>query len=243
MKIRGSVIFITGAAQRIGRSLALDLASRGAKLVVHYGQSSRQARSLQTQVEKKYQGILKLVQGDLTRFEEVQRVAREAWEAFGHVDVLINNASTFFPTPLGKVSEQDWDNLFSVNAKAPFFLSEFLGLRMKKARGGKILQMADWAAHRPYLGYLPYCASKAALLCLSQGLAKSLAPQVQVNSVLLGPILWKDQDEDTRLEVLKKIPLSRTGHPRDVVNAVRFFIENDFMTGAELHVDGGRHVE
>lgn len=243
MKLQNAVIFITGSAKRVGKAMALDFASRGARLIVHYHSSSKEAGKLKHQVEKKWGTPLGLIRGDLSQSDEIKRIAMEAWECFGRVDVLINNASTFYPTPLGKVKDEQWEDLFRVNAKAPFFLSQILGRKMKQRGKGKIINMGDWAAHRPYQGYIPYCASKAALLAVSEGLAKTLAPEVQVNAVLPGPILWKDQDEKTRREVVKKTPLARTGTPEDVVSAVRFFIEgNDFMTGSELHVDGGRAI-
>lgn len=243
MKLKNAVIFITGSAKRVGRAMVLDFAARGAKVIVHYHSSSKEAGKLKHQVEKKWKTSLGLVQGDLSQTDEIKRIGQEAWDCFGKIDVLINNASTFYPTPLGKVKDEQWEDLFRVNAKAPFFLSQILGKKMKQRGKGKIINIGDWAAHHPYQGYIPYCASKAALLAVSEGLAKSLAPEVQVNAVLPGPILWKDQDEKTRRDVVKKTPLKRTGKPEDVVSAVRFFIEgNDFMTGSELHVDGGRSI-
>lgn len=211
--------------------------------MIHFNRSSKEARSLQKQVENKVGGKVKLLQGDLSDFSDLKRVGEEAWKSWGRLDVLINNASTFIPTPLGKVSEAQWNELFDVNAKAPFFLNQMIGLKMKAKGKGKIINIGDWAAHRPYTGYIPYCASKAALLALSQGMARSLAPEVQVNSVLPGPVLWKDQDPARRNSILKKTPLGKSGSPEDIASAVRFFIEgNDFMTGSELHVDGGRHL-
>jgi pteridine reductase len=185
-----------------------------------------------------------LLQGDLGNFKDLKRVAKEAWRARGRLEVLINNASTFFPTPLGKVKEKEWENLFQVNVRAPFFLSEYLGLKMKVKGKGKIINIADWAALHPYLGYIPYCASKAALLAIGQGMAKSLAPEVQVNTLLPGPVMWPaDFGEKIKRSVLQRTPLARPGSPEDVASAVRFFIEgNDFMTGSFLHIDGGRHI-
>jgi len=242
MKLKGCVVMITGGAQRVGRVIALNLAAQGAHLVVHFNKSLKAARSLQNLIQKKG-GSVHLIQGDLSNLSQLKKVAREGWKARGRLDVLINNASTFYPTPLGKVREKDWEDLFNINARAPFFLSEAIGLKMKARGRGKIINIADWAAQRPYTGYIPYCASKAALIALSQGMAKSLAPEVQVNTVLPGPVLWKDQPINLRKKILKETPLARSGSPEDIASAVRFFIEgNDFMTGAMLHVDGGRHL-
>lgn len=236
---------ITGGAKRVGRALAFDLASRGAHLIIHYHRSQKEAEGLRDKLKKKYGARVALVSGDLKDSQKVQEIAAQAWAAFGKVDILINNASTFYPTPLGKVTEAAWEDLFSVNVKAPFFLSEALGLKMKKRKRGKIINIADWAALHPYPGYIPYCASKAALVAVTQGMARSLAPEVQVNAILPGPVMWpEDLGEKVKKSVLKKTPLRRMGSPDDIAGAVRFFIEgSDFATGSLLHVDGGRHID
>ncbi|HKY63565.1 MAG TPA: SDR family oxidoreductase, partial [bacterium] len=134
--------------------------------------------------------------------------------------------------------------LFSVNARAPFFLSEALGLKMKQRGRGKIVNIADWAALRPYTQYVPYCASKAALVAVSQGLAKSLAPRVQVNTILPGPVMWPDDlGPEVLRSVLSQTPLQRIGKPEDIAHAVKFLIEGDYMTGSLIHVDGGRSIK
>jgi NAD(P)-dependent dehydrogenase (short-subunit alcohol dehydrogenase family) len=244
MKIKDSVVLITGAARRVGKVIALDMACRGAKVIVHYHRSKKEAKELASLVRRKGVGEIHLLQGDLAKISEVQRLAKEAWAWQGRVDALIHNASSFYPTPLGKVTERQWEDLFATNAKAPFFLSQALGEKMFRRGRGKIVCLGDWAAHHPYSNFLPYCAAKAALLALSKGLARSLAPKVQVNAVLPGPVMWpQDLDAKAKKKILQKTPLKRAGSPEDVASAVRFFIEgNDFMTGSELHVDGGRHI-
>jgi pteridine reductase len=244
MQIKDSVVLITGAARRVGRVIALDLASQGAQVIVHYHRSKKEAEALTRLVRRKGRGAIHLLQADLGDFEEVQRLARDAWAWKGRVDILIHNASSFYPIPLGEVTEEQWEDLFATNAKAPFFLSQALGKKMFRRGRGKIVCIGDWAAYRPYPNFLPYCAAKAALLALSKGLARALAPKVQVNAVLPGPVMWpEDLKSKKRMDVLKKTPLARAGSPEDVASAVRFFIEgNDFMTGSELHVDGGRHI-
>ncbi len=176
MKISGKIIFITGAAKRVGRAIALDLASRGADLIIHFHRSLREAKNLQAQIEKTWGMRVDLIRGDLGKVSELKKIARRAWQIRGGVDVLINNASTFYPTPLGKVRESEWEDLFNVNARAPFFLSEAIGLKMKSRGEGKIIYIADWAALHPYSRYIPYCASKASLVAVGQGMARALAP-------------------------------------------------------------------
>ena len=244
MNLKGSVVLITGAARRVGRVIALDLAERGAHVIVHYHRSKNDAESLARTIRKKRRGGIHLLQADLGNMEEVHRLSRAAWSWKGRVDVLIHNASSFYPIPLGEVTEEQWDDLFATNAKAPFFLSQDLGKKMFRRGKGKIVCIGDWAAYHPYPKFLPYCAAKAALLALSKGLARTLAPKVQVNAVLPGPVMWpEDLNDKKKKAVLEKTPLGRAGSPQDVASAVRFLIEgNDFMTGSELHVDGGRHI-
>ncbi|HCU25074.1 MAG TPA: hypothetical protein DF383_08655 [Deltaproteobacteria bacterium] len=243
MRLKGCTVLITGAAKRVGRAIALTLAAEGAALFIHYHRSVQEAQALKKQIQKRWKGRVEILSADLSRTEAVQELAASAWK-LGKVDVLINNASTFYPTPLGQVREREWEDLFNVNARAPFFLSETLGLKMKKRGRGKIINIADWAALRPYTRYVPYCASKAALVAVSQGLAKSLAPQVQVNTILPGPVMWpEDLGPEVKKSVIRQTPLQRIGSPQDIAGAVKFLIESgDFMTGSLLHVDGGRSI-
>ncbi len=244
MKMKGSVVFITGAAKRVGRVIALNLAEGGADLILHYNRSSQDAIALKKLIQRKWKRRVALVQGNLSEISNVQRIGRQAWQAFGKVEVLINNASTFYPTPLGTVQPEQWEDLFNVNARAPFYLCEFFGLKMKARNKGKIINIADWAALQPYTQYVPYCASKAALIAISQGMAKSLAPEVQVNTILPGPVMWpKELSSKVKASVIQQTPLKKIGTPEDIAGAVRFLIEgSDFMTGSLIHVDGGRHL-
>lgn len=244
MKLAKSVVLITGGAKRVGRCVAEELAKEKANLIIHYHRSSQEAKNLQRKLVQKYGVKVELAQGNLSKLAEIRKIAQQAWASFGKIDVLVNNASTFYPTPLGTTKEEQWDDLFAVNAKAPYFLSEFLGLKMKRRGKGKIINIVDWAAKRPYSQYVSYCASKAALLAVSRGLAKSLAPKVQVNAILPGPVMWpEDLGEKIKRSVLKQTPLAKIGKAQDVASAVKFLIAgNDFMTGTEIHVDGGRHL-
>jgi NAD(P)-dependent dehydrogenase (short-subunit alcohol dehydrogenase family) len=159
----------------------------------------------------------------------------------GRVDILINNASIFYPTPVDKIKEKDWDDFLTVNLKAPFFLSLEIGKRMAKRKSGKIINLVDWTAFRPSVHYLPYAVSKAGLVTLSAGLAKALAPHVQVNCVAPGPILPPRGATQQQMEkVIAGTLLKRFGSPRDIAETVRFLIEGtDYITGAVIPVDGG----
>ena len=243
MEIRGKTALITGAARRIGRTLALSLAADGMNLILHYGRSRREA--LETQKEAERLGVrAHLLQADLEKFSEVNRLVRLAFRASPKIHVLINNASIFYKTPLGKVREKDWNRFFDINLKAPFFLSQALGLKMVRQKEGKIINLIDWSAFRPYTQYLPYCVSKAGLVSLTQGLAKTLAPSVQVNGIAPGPILPAAGSTRKEIQkVLKRTPLKRFGEPSDIAEAVRFLLKSaDFVTGAVLPVDGGNLI-
>lgn len=239
MELKGARALVTGAAIRVGREIALELARAGADLVVHYRTSADQA--LETANEIRAYGVdCDLVQGDLGDAEDVERIATAAIGA----DVLVNSASIFPRTPLADADVESFDDIFAINVRAPFFLAKGIGLAMKERGRGVIVNIVDWSAERPYRGYLPYCASKAALVALSKGLAKTLAPEVRVNMVAPGPVMLpEDMTDAERDVVLRQTPLAREGSPTDVAKAVRFLVEgSDFVTGAFLTVDGGRLV-
>lgn len=243
MEIQGKTALVTGAAKRIGRAISLVLASEGMNLLLHYHKSFREVRETQDAAER-FGVRVQLIRADLGRFSELSQLIRTAFRLSPRIHLLINNASVFYKTPLGKVREKDWDRFFAVNLKAPFFLAQAIGLRMFRSREGKIINLIDWTAFRPYTQYLPYCASKAALVTVTQGLAKILAPHVQVNGIAPGPILPASgvpPAENRR--VIQRTPLKRFGEPGDIAEAVRFLVKaTDFVTGAILPVDGGNLI-
>jgi pteridine reductase len=239
MELKGARALVTGAAIRVGREIALELARAGADLVVHYRTSEAEAE--RTADEIRAFGVdCDLVQGDLGDPADVERIATAATGA----DVLVNSASIFPRTPLAEADVETFDDIFAINVRAPLFLAKGVGLAMKERGRGVIVNIVDWSAERPYRGYLPYCASKAALVALSKGLAKTLAPEVRVNMVAPGPVMLpEDMTDAERDVVLRQTPLAREGSPTDVAKAVRFLVEgSDFVTGAFLTVDGGRLV-
>ncbi|MDV2479134.1 MAG: SDR family oxidoreductase [bacterium] len=243
MTLHEKVALVTGSAKRIGRAVANALADRGVHQAVHYRTSKTEAdeavelfRVLGVEAES--------FQADLSQVKEVEALASEVLKRFGRLDILVNNASVFFPSPLGEVTDLQWDTLINTNLKGPFFLAQKVGLAMKAAVGGTIINIGDWAAERPYAGYLPYCISKAGVVAMTKGLAKALAPEVRVNCINPGPVMLpEDLSEAEKEEVMRKTPLQRTGSPADIANAVVFLCEGtDFMTGAVITVDGGRAV-
>ncbi|MCH7645611.1 MAG: SDR family oxidoreductase [Nitrospinae bacterium] len=243
MTLQEKVALVTGSAKRIGRAVANALADRGVHQAVHYRTSKTEAedavemfRVLGVEAES--------FQADLSQVKEVEALASEVLKRFGRLDILVNNASVFFPSPLGEVTDLQWDTLINTNLKGPFFLAQKVGLAMKAAVGGTIINIGDWAAERPYTGYLPYCISKAGVVAMTKGLAKALAPEVRVNCINPGPVMLpEDLSEAEKEEVMRKTPLQRTGSPADIANAVVFLCEGtDFMTGAVITVDGGRAV-
>lgn len=243
MTLQEKVALVTGSAKRIGRAVANALADRGVHQAVHYRTSKTEAedavrlfRVLGVEAES--------FQADLSQVKEVEALASEVLKRFGRLDILVNNASVFFPSPLGEVTDLQWDTLINTNLKGPFFLAQKVGLAMKAAVGGTIINIGDWAAERPYTGYLPYCISKAGVVAMTKGLAKALAPEVRVNCINPGPVMLpEDLSEAEKEEIMRKTPLQRTGSPTDIANAVVFLCEGtDFMTGAVITVDGGRAV-
>jgi NAD(P)-dependent dehydrogenase (short-subunit alcohol dehydrogenase family) len=243
MELRGRWALVTGAAKRVGRSIALALAERGANVVVHYNASAAHAASTVRELEDL--GVKALALGaELGRTDEVARLAREAEERTGGIEILVNNASNYLRVPFDELTEAVWDASLDVNLKAPFLLSWHLGRAMKARGGGRIVNLADWAGERPYDDYLPYCVSKAGIICLTKALAKALAPEVQVNAVAPGPVMPPDElGPAERAAIVRATPLKRFGKPDDVARCVRFLAEEaDFSTGAVFLVDGGRLI-
>lgn len=244
MKLEGKVVLVTGAARRVGRAIAVALAGRGARLAVHYNRSRAEALRLAAELRAISGQEPIAVRADLDRVSAAQRLVAEVARKTGRLDVLINNASIYERTPLGTVSASAWDRHLSANLRSPFFLAQAAAPFMNRAGAGHIVNIADWAAHRPYADYAPYCVSKAGLLCMNKALAKGLAPKIQVNAVLPGPILLPEGfSSKQRRAVERATLLKRIGSPGDIAAAVLFLLERgDFITGAELAVDGGRLV-
>jgi pteridine reductase len=241
MKIDGKVALVTGAGRRLGRAIAIALAERGAILGVHYRNSQAEAEAVVAQVVGAG-GSAQCFKAELEQVAEIERMVTAVIAAFGRIDVLINSASIFEHKPLEHISERDWDANLDINLKAPFFLAKFAGASMRRNGAGKIINLGDWAGIRPFTNYIPYSVSKAGLIGLTRALARALAPEVQVNCIVLGPVMPPDHYQAAEVERLRKRTLTkRLGTPSDVVRAIIFMCEGtDFATGSTLMLEGGR---
>ncbi len=243
MELGGRWALVTGGAKRVGRTIALELAARGANVAIHYHTSASQAESVAKEIAAR--GVKTLTLGaELVHGDEVLALARAAEERTGGIDVLVNNASNYLRVPFDNLTEAVWDASLDVNLKAPFLLSWALGRAMRARGAGRIVNLADWAGERPYNDYLPYCVAKAGVICLTKALAKALAPEVQVNAVAPGPVLPPDDVGPAERQAIERAtPLRRIGTPEDVARCVRFLVEEaEFSTGAVYLVDGGRLI-
>ena len=240
MDLKNRTVLVTGAGVRLGQAIAVSLGQQGMKVALHYHQSMEGAKETLDLMggDIKQHGCF---QADLRQVSKIELLIQHIEEKLGQIDVLINNAADFFPTPLGEVSESEWDHLISLNLKAPFFLSQLVGTSMLKQGQGKIVNIVDVAAERPWPQFLPYCASKAGLVSLTKGLAKALAPAVQVNAVAPGTMLPPPQISSFSQDLaIERSLLKKMGRPDDIARAVTYFLKNDFVTGTVLPVDGGR---
>lgn len=237
------VALITGSAKRLGRAMIERLHRLGYHVIIHYHNSEHEAQSFAESLNQQRPDSAWLVQGDLTDNNSLLRIASEAEQAFGRLDVLINNASAFYPTRIGSASFDDWDQLMGSNAKAPFFLSQALAPVLSK-QNGCIINMVDIHAERPLLEHPIYCMAKAALLMLTKSLARELAPTIRVNGIAPGAILWPSNDiaETDKQMILQQIPLETLGTPDDIADTALFLIESGYVNGQIIAVDGGRSL-
>jgi NAD(P)-dependent dehydrogenase (short-subunit alcohol dehydrogenase family) len=244
MNLRGRTALVTGAARRLGRAIAEDLAAAGAHVAVHHHTSTDDAEAVVAGIRARG-GTAERFAADLGDPAAIAPLVAAVVARLGPVDVLVNNASVFYRTPIDTVGEDEWDAVMTVNLKAPYLLSLALGRAMRARGAGKIVNLADIAVDRPHHGYLPYNVSKAGIVALTRSLARELAPAVQVNCVAPGPVLEAiDGTPETTAAVLRRTPLGRLGSATDVAAAVRFLLEgSDFVTGTTVVVDGGRALD
>lgn len=243
MKIQDKIILITGGAIRIGRAITLELIKCGANVFCHYNSSNAEAQSLQKEVSR-LEGNLYLIQADLSKLNNSVDLIDKVFRKKGRIDILINNAAIFFKTPLGTVTEEDWDKLFSINLKVPFFMAQKVGLIMKKQGFGKIINIGDTSGLNLWPGYLPYSLTKGGIISMTKGLAKALAPEVLVNCVNPGPVMVPDYyNEKDIKKAIDKTLLKKAGSANDIVQTIKYLIEGtDYITGSIINVDGGRNL-
>lgn len=241
--LHGKVTLITGAAQRIGATLAETLHAEGLNLALHYRKSKQAAHALQQKLNARRADSVVLIQADLLDNAKVTHMVQDAIQAWGRLDVLINNASSFYPTPIGSVSDAHWDEIMGSNLKAPFFAAQ-AAARALSETAGCIINIADIHAERPLKTYPVYSAAKAGLVMLTKALACELAPQVRVNAIAPGAILWpEDIDEVTQQRIISRSLLKRQGNPDDIARAVLFLVRDaGYVTGQVITVDGGRSI-
>lgn len=227
-------VLVTGAAKRIGRSIAIELSRRGFAVAIHYGESEKEAAELSRELNG-----APLFQANLESVPDIRRMFAEVRERFGPLDCLVNNAARFTRFDPLQITEADWDFIHSVNLKATFFCCQEGARQMKERGRGRIVNISSLGGIRPWADHVHYCASKAGVIMMTKALAKALAPEITVNSVAPGVIAFNDVDERTQ-QMIDATPMQRAGKPEEIAEAVHFFLTApDFITGQTLAVDGG----
>jgi NAD(P)-dependent dehydrogenase (short-subunit alcohol dehydrogenase family) len=242
MDIQGKTALITGSAKRLGLAVAIELAGRGANIIIHYNHSEEEAAEAAGKIKSLGRESAAL-QADLTDPGQVERLAEQAGHVMGPISILVNSASVFYKTPFGQVTVDKWDDLINANVRGAFFLSQALAPQMKEQGQGKIINFSDATLPYAVADFTPYAVAKAGVEAMTRGLARALAPEVQVNAILPGPILpAEDTGDEGWQAAIKQTVLKRRGYPEDITRAVAYLIEEDFLTGVFLPVDGGRHL-
>jgi pteridine reductase len=241
----GEVVGVTGGAKRVGAAIARRLHREGAKLMVHYRGSEREAKSLRAELNAARPESVALVQADLLDAAGLPEIVKNTLGRFERLDALVNNASAFFPTPVGDMTPANWETLVGANLRAPLFLSQAAAPHLKKT-GGAIVNITDIHADRPLKSYVIYSIAKTGLVGLTRSLARELAPEVRVNGVAPGAIVWPEDgswDDLTRQRIVSHTLLRRTGEPDDIARAVLYLLADaPYVTGQIIAVDGGRSI-
>jgi pteridine reductase len=238
------VALVTGAARRIGAAIAVTLHAAGARVVVHYRESQTEADELVASLNAIRADSATALRADLATDNGPEELVRSVVGWFGRLDILVNNASSFYPTPLGDIGADDWADLVGSNMRAPLFLTQAAAPCLRTTRGN-VINIVDIHARRPLRDHHVYGAAKAGLAMLTRSLAKDLAPQVRVNGIAPGAIAWPEDgmSESTKKSIVSQIPLGRTGEPADIANAVLFVVRDaTYVTGQIIPIDGGRSI-
>ncbi len=238
------VALVTGGARRVGAVIARTLHAAGFDLALHYRHSADEARALARELESQRPDSTLLLPADLADLGALPAMVAALLARYGRLDALVNNASSFFPTPVGSATPQQWNELFASNAQGPFFLSQAAMPALRDARGG-IVNLIDIYAERPLAGHALYCMAKAALAAMTRSLALDLGPEVRVNGIAPGAVLWPGHGKpyDDQQAMLARTPLQRAGTPEDVANTALWLLRDaHFVTGQVIRVDGGRSL-
>ncbi|MDR3393239.1 MAG: pteridine reductase [Sulfuriferula sp.] len=244
--MQGKTVLITGGAKRVGAAICRRLHRAGANLMVHYRSSVAEARALQNELNAIRPGSVTLIQADLLDCDSFPNLVQTTLSSFGRIDALINNASSFYASPLGAITESNWLDLIGTNLKAPLFLAQAAATELRRHQGC-IVNITDIHAERPMKSYVVYSVAKAGLVGLTRSLARELGPDVRVNAVAPGPIIWPEDapelDEVSRQRIISHTILKHAGDPDDIAKAVYYLIaEAGYVTGQVINVDGGRSV-
>ncbi|HWL62990.1 MAG TPA: pteridine reductase [Steroidobacteraceae bacterium] len=242
LPLRDKVVLITGAARRVGAVVARKLHAAGAQLVIHYHRSAAEAQALAAELNAGRPASVTPLGGNLLDLKVLDSLVEATIARHGHLDILINNASTFYPTPVGTITPAQWDDLMGTNLRAPLFLSQAAAPHLKM-RQGLIINIADIHGLRPLRHHTVYSPAKAGLIMLTQSLARELAPEVRVNAIAPGPVEFPEQglSEEMKQSIIDRTLLKRRGSPDDIARAALFFAsEAPYVTGQVLAVDGGR---
>ncbi len=243
--LAGKAVLVTGGARRIGAAICRRLHAAGANVLVHYRNASEEAHALQQELNGLRAGSVALARADLLAPGALPQLVKDAVTAFGKIDGLVNNASSFYATPVGAIDERSWDELIGANLKAPLFLSQAAASELRKTQG-VIVNIIDIHAELPMKNHVVYNVAKGGLLALTRSLARELGPQVRVNGVSPGTVLWPEdaawQNDIERQRIVNQTLLKRTGEPDDIATAVEFLMTAPYVTGQILAVDGGRSI-
>ena len=242
--LTGKTVLITGGARRVGAAIARELHRAGANLAIHFRSSARDAATLAAELNDTRAKSAATIRADLLDIENLGALVEFTLRHFGALDGLVNNASTFYPTKSGEITPAAWDDLMGTNLQVPLFLSQAAAPALRKSRG-RILNIVDIHALRPLRDYTVYCAAKAGLQMITRSLAKELGPEIRVNGISPGPVLWPEgqSDEKARAKIIERTVLKRMGSPEDIARTALFFAASaPFVTGQVLAVDGGRSV-
>lgn len=244
-KLADKTVLITGGAKRVGAEMARQLHAAGANIVIHYNRSADAANALAAELNASRADSALPVRAELLDVARLPALVDAAVQRFGHLDVLVNNASTFYPTPVGEITLAQWDDLIGSNVKAPLFLTQAAALPLRLARG-LVLNIVDIHGMRPLRRYPVYSVAKAGLIMLTRSLARELGPHIRVNGIAPGPVMWPADgaaDKDLQEKIIARTALRRAGSPLDIARAALFFCADaPFVTGQILAVDGGRSI-